>query len=353
MKIEAVSAGVERVELSRPYEIAFRTIDAVEMGIVEIAAEGGRVGRGCASPEAHVTGESIGDVRAVLSDLDWLVGRDVRHLRALIRELEARAPAAPAARAAIDVALFDLAGQAAELPLVELLGRAHDALPTSVTIGIKSVSETLEEAREYLGRGFWALKVKLGRSLEEDVERLVRLREVVSPEVAIRVDPNQGYGPADVLAFARKTRDLDIEFLEQPMAAADIAAARELPAEIRDALAADESLLSPRDALELLRPPRACGIFNIKLMKCGGVAPALRIADIAETAGISLMWGCMDESRISIAAALHAALASPSTRYLDLDGHLDLARDVAAGGFVIEDGMMRPSGGAGLGLSPG
>ena len=85
-------------------------------------------------------------------------------------------------------------------------------------------------------------------------------------------------------------------------------------------------------------------------MKCGGIAAAQRIAAVAETAGIALMWGCMDESRISIAAALHAAFASPATRYLDLDGSLDLARDVAEGGFTMVEGRMRTVEAAGLGV---
>src|SRR5206468_7134662 len=114
----------------------------------------------------------------------------------------------------------------------------------------------------------------------------------------------------------------------------------------------DESLHDEQDALELVRPTRACGIFNIKLMKCGGIQPARGIARIAELAGVRLMWGCMDESRISIAAALHAALASPATRYLDLDGSLDLARDVVSGGFTLEKGVMRTTGAPGLGVVP-
>ena len=111
-----------------------------------------------------------------------------------------------------------------------------------------------------------------------------------------------------------------------------------------------DALRTPAEAWALAQPPRACGLFNLKLMKCGGVAPALRIAAVADLAGIGLMWGCMDESVISIAAALHAALACPATRYLDLDGSLDLARDVAAGGFVIEGGVMRTVDRPGLGL---
>jgi L-alanine-DL-glutamate epimerase-like enolase superfamily enzyme len=135
------------------------------------------------------------------------------------------------------------------------------------------------------------------------------------------------------------------------MPAGEVDAMRALPAALRDRVAADESLLDEADALALASPPRACGVFNIKLMKCGGLRPALRIADVAETAGIELMWGCMDESVVGIAAALHAALACPATRYLDLDGSLDLARDVATGGFRIEDGVMRTIDAPGLGLT--
>src|SRR6185312_1659611 len=95
------------------------------------------------------------------------------------------------------------------------------------------------------------------------------------------------------------------------------------------------------EALKLLEPTPCCGIFNIKLMKCGGIIPAQAIAKIAHDANIAVMWGCNDESIISISAALHTAFASPATRYLDLDGSLDLKQDVVKGGFVIEKGMMR------------
>ncbi|MGH6629012.1 MAG: enolase C-terminal domain-like protein, partial [Burkholderiales bacterium] len=168
--------------------------------------------------------------------------------------------------------------------------------------------------------------------------------------VVIRADGNQGYTAGETLRFFRGTEALALELVEQPMKAGAVEAMRELPEAIRGRLAADESLLDEEDALSLVNPPQACGIFNITLMKCGGIRPALRIAAIAETAAVDLMWGCMDESVISIAAALHAALASPATLYLDLDGSFDLARDVAEGGFILEDGMMRTSHAPGLGV---
>lgn len=352
MRITTLASRVEDIELTRPYTITFRSIDDVRMVFVEIGTDDGLVGLGCASPEAAVTGETREACIAALETdaLAWLEGRDPRTLPALCRELERRLAKTPAARAAVDMALHDLLAQHLGVPLVEMLGRAHESLPTSITIGIKPVDETVEEAEEYAGRGFKILKVKLGHSLDEDLARLARVREQIGKDIGIRVDPNQGYSASQLETFVDRTRHLDIEFLEQPMAADDIDAMRALPESVRARLAADETLLDARDALTLIEPPRACGIFNIKLMKCGGVRAAGKIADIADSAGIELMWGCMDESIVSISAALHAALASPATRYLDLDGSLDLARDVVEGGFVLEDGFMRTTDAPGLGV---
>lgn len=353
MKIQRVLTRVEAFALTRPYTITFRSVDSVENVVVRIETDNGLFGLGAASPEPHVTGETGEACRAALSEesLAWLAGRDARELPALCRALQERMPKAPAARAAVDIALHDLFAKHLGLPLVDVLGRAHESLPTSITIGIKPLAETLAEAEEYIGRGFRVLKVKVGRCLEEDIERLVCLRERVGPSVGIRADANQGYTRAQTLRFFEATDALDLEFVEQPVKADAVDDLRSLPEAMRRRIAADEALLDERDALALVAPPAACGIFNIKLMKCGGIRPALRIAAIAEAGGIDLMWGCMDESAVSIAAALHAAFASPATRYLDLDGSLDLARDVVDGGFVLENGVMRTNGAPGLGVT--
>ena len=353
MKVRRISTWIEHFELSRPYTIAFRTVDSVRNGIVRIETDDGSVGLGCASPERFVTGETWDACDAALAEpgLQWLVGRGVHELAALCRELRERFPDAPAARAAVDIALHDLWAKRLGVPLADALGRAHEALPTSITIGIKDADATVQEADEYLERGFKVLKVKLGHSLDDDIERLHRLRDFTGAAILIRVDPNQGYSAEEVLRFVEETAGLDIEFIEQPMKAGNVDAMRTLPDAVKDRLAADETLLDDSDALALVEPPRACGIFNIKLMKCGGVHAARRIATIAETAGVELMWGCMDESVVSIAAALHAAFSSPATRYLDLDGSLDLARDVADGGFILEDGVMRTLDAPGLGVT--
>ncbi len=353
MKIAAVEARPLGVPLSRPYTIAFRTVTAIEMAAVRLSGERGLVGLGSASPEPAVTGESFADCCAALAPerLEFLVGADTGELPALCAEIERRFPAAPAARAALDMALHDLWAQELGRPLVDLLGRAHEALPTSITIGIKPARETLAEALEYVGRGFRVLKVKIGHSLDEDVERLRLLRERFGDGVVLRTDANQGYALAELRVFLEAARRLGIELVEQPVPAGEWESLRALPEADRRLLVGDESVQRPQDALRIAQPPLAFGIFNIKLMKCGGIRPAGQIAAIAETAGIDLMWGCMDESVVSIAAALHAALASPATRYLDLDGSFDLSRDWAEGGFVLEDGVLRNNGRPGLGVT--
>jgi L-alanine-DL-glutamate epimerase-like enolase superfamily enzyme len=338
------------VKLTRPYTIAFKTCDAVEMLAVRLVTDGRLLGLGAASPEPAVTGETFEACAAALAEGGRLLsGRTLDHPAEVCHALHALLRATPAACAALDMAIWDAWAKERDRPLVDLLGRAHDALETSITIGIKNAAETVAESEEYVGRGFRVLKVKLGHALAEDLERLARLRERWGDRVVLRVDANQGYGARELDEFLAAATRFAIEFTEQPGPAGEIDAQRALPEAHRRVLAADESLLDERDALRLAAEPRPCGIYNIKLMKCGGIRPGLGIARIAEAANIDLMWGCMDESVLSIAAALHAAFASPNTRYLDLDGSFDLASDFARGGFALENGVMRTLDRPGLG----
>jgi L-alanine-DL-glutamate epimerase-like enolase superfamily enzyme len=348
MKIDTVDVLHRWLPLTRPYTISRESISDVELSFVRIHA-GGLTGVGCASPAVEVTGESPADARAALdAAAHALVGHDAREIGNVARVLEREFSAAPAARAACDMALWDLLGQRLGVAVVDILGRAHRELPTSVTIGIQSTETALDAAREYVAQGFRALKVKLGRDVEAEVDRLRRLRALVGPQIAIRTDANAGYDAATLRRYVDSTRDLGIEFCEQPVArGSDAGLDAFAPAE-RARFAADESVLDLADAGRLIEGSRRYGIFNLKLMKCGGITPAARIAHLAEGAGILLMWGCNDESRVAIAAALHVALASPATRYLDLDGSFDLASDVVEGGFVLEHGMLHPAPGAGL-----
>lgn len=352
MKLEGIESWRARIPLSRPYEIAYERVDSIELFFVRVRCAG-QIGLGCASPLPEVTGESFAACGAALEPgaLAELGDANLDDFPALLARIENSHRDTPAARAALDMALHDLRSRLADRPLVEMLGRVHSELATSITIGLKdSVAEVLAEAEEYVGRGFRLIKLKTGRELTQDIERMRRLRERFGASIRLRIDANVGCKPSELAALFSVADELDVELVEQPLVRSEDAALATLSRHGRGKLALDESMLDERDAIRLSVPAPICGIFNVKLMKCGGIAPAMNIGRIAERAGIDLMWGCSDESCIGIAAALHAAFACRATRFLDLDGHLDLARDPARGGFTIQDGVMRLTGKPGLGV---
>ncbi len=352
MKIKDIKIWSADLGNTKPYTIAFKTVDEVRNAFVEITLADGTTGIGSGNPSEYVVGENLTQTLDALQErnLEFLVGRDIREIKQLAFEVWQKFPKNPAARAALDIALHDAFTKFLGIPLVKYLGQKIQSMPTSNTIGIKNVTETLKETDDYLKQGFKAIKVKLGKDLEEDIERMVKMREQFGYDYAIRIDANQGYDSAQTIAFYQQTKHLKIELIEQPLPAKAISEMKALPDEVREVIAADESLISPVHALELVKPPRACGIFNIKLMKCGGVSQGLKIADIALHEGIDLFWGCNDESIVSITAALHAAFACSNTKYIDLDGSLDLGKDVVKGGFILKDGIMYCSDKPGLGV---
>ena len=351
-KIKDIKVWEADLGNTKPYTIAFKTVDQVKNAFVEIILDNGMVGIGSGNPSEYVVGENLGQCLEALQEknLAFLVGRDIREFHQLTYEVWKTFPRNPSARAALDIALHDVFSKFLDVPLVRFLGQKIMSLPTSNTIGIKNVEETLREANDFIRQGFKILKVKLGKDLAEDIERLVKLREKFGKEVIIRIDANQGYTADQTIDFYKKTKSLNIELIEQPLPAKAVAEMKALPDEIKVRIAADESLITPQDALTLIKPPFAAGIFNIKLMKCGGVSQGLKIADVASHEGVDLFWGCNDESIVSITAALHTAFACANTKYIDLDGSLDLGNDVVKDGFILRDGIMSCSQKPGLGV---
>jgi L-alanine-DL-glutamate epimerase-like enolase superfamily enzyme len=351
-KIKDIKVWSADLGNTKPYTIAFKTVDEVRNAFVEITLDNGITGIGSGNPSEYVVGENLTQCLEALQEknLEFLIGREIATFHQLTYEVWGAFPKNPSARAALDIALHDLFCKYLDIPLVKFLGQKIKTLPTSNTIGIKDVPETLREAADYIRQGFKILKVKLGKNLEEDVERLVKLRENFGMGIVIRIDANQGYTVQDTIDFYQQTKALDIELIEQPLPARAIAEMKKLPDEIKLKIAADESLISPSDAMTLVKPPFASGIFNIKLMKCGGISQGLKIADIAGYEKVDLFWGCNDESIISITAGLHAAFSCAHTRYIDLDGSLDLGNDVVKDGFILKDGYMSCSDKPGLGV---
>ncbi len=351
MKIVAANAFLRNLRLKKPYEIARERIAEVENVFLELVLENGITGIGAANPSPEVVGETPAETLHNLHTevIPMITGKDIRYFNQLIDSVAGIFPGKPGTLAAADTALHDAFGQYLGIPVADFYGRHHTSLPTSVTIGIMGLEETLEEAAAFKTAGFRILKLKTGQDPESDAEKVIKLQERFGNHFTIRVDANTGYRFSDLTRFLHLTRHQPVELIEQPLLPEEDQALDQLGQAERMLLAADESLTDAASAFALCKAGRY-GIYNIKLMKCGGIKAAFRIAAVADPAGAALFWGCNDESIVSITAALHAAFACQHTRYIDLDGSFDLAEDLVEGGFVVTDGMMSLAPGAGLAL---
>ncbi|MBG9378277.1 dipeptide epimerase [Panacibacter sp. DH6] len=352
MKIAAVHAYLEKLPLTKPYTIAYKTIADTSIVFLEIVLDNGITGIGASNPFEEVVGETpLQTLENLQTDfVQQMVGKDIRAFNQLIDEATLHFKHLPGTIAAIDIALHDAFCKHIDIAVADLYGRKINALPTSVTIGIKDIAAMVDEAKLNYNNGFRVLKIKTGLHVEEDIERIVKLREAFAGDITIRVDANQGYDFHQLNQFINATATLDVELIEQPLPRGSEEALLLFPEKERKKIAADESLLDAGFAMQLAQQPLPFGIFNIKLMKCGGIKAANEIATIAKYAGIDLFWGCNDESIAGISAALHIAYACSNTKYLDLDGSFDLSRDLVSGGFMLKDGLMYCTGKAGLGI---
>ena len=351
MKIVAVRSYLKNMALTKPYTIAYSTFTNVRLAFLEIELENGIVGYGSGSPAEEVVGETTETTLANLQSefVSNLVGRDIRHFQQIIFESNTYFNHLPGTQATIDIALHDAFGKHIGISISDFYGQKINALATSVTIGIKNVQETLEEAAGYKALGFKILKVKTGLNVAEDIERVLQLSSKYGNDFKIRVDANQGYNLLELKSFIKATANQGLELIEQPLAVGLEQELLQLEEGHRTILAADESLKDAAAALQLTMN-KPFGIYNIKLMKCGGIVGAKEIATIAQQGNIDLFWGCNDESIISITAALHVAYSCPNTKYIDLDGSLDLAEDLVRGGFEIKDGYMHINKSPGFGF---
>jgi len=350
VRISSFEARTVDLPLVEGYRITGKTITSCQNHLVRVES-GGLSGFGSASPSGDVTGEDDAMCIAAMQNslADLTTGFELEHdVSAWSDAAFAIVPECPAARAAVDMALWDLLAKQANMPLVRLWGGEPQPIPTSVTIGICEVEQTLREAESWLARGYIVIKVKIGEDLDADVERLRQLRNLAGPDIRIRVDANQGYDLDGARRLLAQTAPLNIEMFEQPVPQTDLAAFATLTAESSVPIVADESAGTVAECIEVVDRNAAHGV-NIKLMKCGGPTPARYIHDYAYAAGLSLMLGCNDETRISIAAGVHLAQSMPGLRYADLDGHMDLASDPSSGGVDIVGGCLVLSDKPGLG----
>jgi len=351
MKITHVEAWAVTMKLSEPYTIAYETIDSATNIFLSLETNRGIVGYGCAAPDEVITGETAATVLGAINEIaaPELKGTDPLRLAKGLESLKESLKSNPSVLAAIDMALHDILGKTAHLPLWKILGGYRDCIKTSITIGILPVEETVKRAREWIARGFKCLKIKGGLDLHTDVEKVLKVRETVGGGIELRFDANQGYTVEESIQFVKKTKSAVLELIEQPTPKGQPNLLGRVTSGVSIPVMADESLISLRDAFRLARQDLV-DMVNVKLMKVGGIAEALQINAVARAAGLEVMVGCMDESSLAIAAGLHFALARPNVVYADLDGHLALLDDPSRGAVILNKGILFPTNNPGLGF---
>lgn len=351
MRITAVSYERLDSKLSIPYTIAYETITQTTNFILALETDGKWVGYGCAAPDKVVTGEYPKDVERAINTIisPYLVGKDPFEYALVLTELKKLLGKRSSALAMVDMALFDLVSKKAEVPLYKFLGGFRKSIPTSITIGILSLDDTLKQAREYIQQGFSIIKVKGGDDLQSDVEKMIKLYENF-PKVTLRFDGNQGYSVKESIAFVNATSHIGIEIFEQPTKLEDEERLGLVTNQVDIPIMADESLKTLTDAFRLAQNERV-DMVNIKLQKVGGILVGMHINSVAKAANLEAMVGCIDECGMGIAAGLHFALSRPNIKYADLDGHLELEEDPYKAMFRLEKGILYPLETYGLGYS--
>ena len=353
MKITEVRLGMISVPLRVPFKTALRTVNSVEDVVVEIHTDTGAVGYGEAPPTGAITGDTTGAILGALRDhiIKTIVGRDVDDFEDLMKAVQKSIVHNSSAKAAVDMALWDLYGQLYRIPVHKLLGGSRKEIITDITISVNDPEEMARDAINAIERGYETLKVKVGANPALDVARLAAVRQAIGPDYCIRIDANQAWTPKQAVRLLNQMQEkgLDIEFVEQPVKAADFEGMKYVTERSHVPVLADESVFSPDDALKIMQMG-AADLVNIKLMKCGGIYNALKIASAAEVYGVECMIGCMLEAKISVNAAVHLACAKQIITKIDLDGPVLCSEDPIVGGAVFNEKYITVSDDPGLGI---
>lgn len=349
MKITNISYERLNLRLSTPYTIAYETISTTVNFILKVETDSTLVGYGCGVPDKIVTGELPEEVEEALRTIiiPYLKGKDPFAYALILTELKVLLGKKSSSLMMVDMVLHDLISKKADVPLYRFLGGYRNSIPTSITIGILSLEETIRQAGDFVKKGFSILKIKGGNHLDEDVEKMLKLHERF-PNVTFRFDGNQGYSVADSVAFVVATSRIGIEIFEQPTKLEKEERLGQVMDQVDIPVMADESLKTLKDVFRLAQNERV-DMVNIKLMKVGGILEGMHINSVAKSAGLETMVGCNDECALGISAGLHFALSRPNIRYADLDGHLDVVDDPFQGLFDLRKGILYPTDAPGLG----
>jgi L-Ala-D/L-Glu epimerase len=336
MKIREIRIYPLEIPLGEPFVISLGTITHARNLLVEIHLDSGLRGQGECSPYSFINGEMLEGQMALAPLLAKLwIGKDPREIEDRLAELDRLLVGNLALKSAFDMALYDLNARIAGMPLYRFLGGSNDReLLSDRTVSVGPPENMALEARKYLDAGFQSIKVKLGGPFGLDVERIKAIRKAIGSETPLRLDANQAWTVSDAVRTLRALEPWNIEHCEEPIAARDLKGLQFVRNNSPIPIMADESLFDHRDAIRLVQM-EACDYFNIKLSKSGGIFNALKIASIAEAAGIPCQVGCFSESRLAISALVHFVLARKIVVHYDLDSPLMLSEDPVQGGLEL------------------
>jgi muconate cycloisomerase len=315
-------------------------------------------------PHMEYYGETAKTANHIVKDYLFRVveGRSPLEVGPIHAEMDEMVKGHPYAKAAVDIALYDLAGKHLDVPAYELLGGGHrDRLPIAHSLGIMDTDDAVDEAEEAVGEGVETIKVKAGLDPERDIDLVRRLRERLGPDVAIRVDANEGYElPSEAARVIRAMNEYDIAYMEQPVA--DVRDMAEVARQVEVPLMADEGAWTRQNILEL-DEHRAAELFALYVTKPGGLYRANQVGVVAESVGMRCDIGGSIEMGIGNAANLHLGAAVPVAGLASVtpvnrpaeawDGEIASVYyedDIVAEPFVYEDGAVLVPEGPGLGV---
>ena len=354
MKITDIELGMLRVPLKTPFKTALRTVDTVEDIVVLVRTDSGHTGHGEAPPTAVITGDTHGSiVEAIERHIKTrLIGQDISNLNHICGLIQNSMERNTSAKAAVEIAVYDLWGQLHGAPLYQMLGGGDPVITTDITISVDHIDKMVADSIAAVERGFDSLKIKVGKDIGLDIERVKAIHAAVEGRALLRLDANQGWTAKQAVYAMHALEDAGVllELLEQPVKAADIEGLKYVTERVHTPVMADESVFGPSQVFDLIQR-RAADIINIKLMKTGGISNAVRVADIAALYGVQCMIGCMLESAISVAAAVHLAVAkADAITKVDLDGPSLSQFNPVHGGVVFNESEITITDAPGLGI---
>ncbi|WP_278948391.1 mandelate racemase/muconate lactonizing enzyme family protein [Megasphaera elsdenii] len=354
MKITAIEIGKIAIPLKTPFITALRRVDVAEDLVVKVYTDDGHTGYGNAPATVVITGDSHESVAAAIRYTigPKLIGRDIDDREDILDTIHQSMVHNTSAKAALDMAVHDLFGQRYGLPLYRFFGGRKTRIASDITISINDPAGMAADACQAVALGYRHLKLKVGIDPAIDFQRVAAIRQAVGPDITIRLDANQGWKPKEAIRLIGRMEDagLDIELVEQPVAAADFEGLKQVTDHVATDIMADESAFSAKDVFRLLAM-RACDLINIKLMKAGGLGPAAQIAAMADAAGVGCMMGCMLESKVGITAAAALSAGKAVITKNDLDAADLMAADPVRGGITYDKDHLVVPDAPGLGIT--